>query len=223
MSNKFIPIDRDQPFVIPVQSWLADDHLARFIVAIIDSLDVSALEASYSGGGSPLYPPKMMLALLFYGYVTGIFTSRLIIENHLTQQTNDKQEIKPALVCWMDCQMSLHAQHMVADTGYCSASNAEACEQQNVIPLLACGREAHHPSPEARFADAGEAPPAIASSMERMQHRIKTTEGKKIYAKRKSTVEPVFGVIKQVMGFRQFLLRGLDAVTRGMDAGLYCL
>ena len=46
-----------------------------------------------------------------------------------------------------------------------------------------------------------------------MQHRIKTTEGKKIYAKRKSTVEPVFGVIKQVMGFRQFLLRGLDAVT----------
>jgi hypothetical protein len=45
--------------------------------------------------------------------------------------------------------------------------------------------------------------------MERMQHRIKTTEGKKIYAKRKSTVEPVFGVIKQVMGFRQFLLRGL--------------
>ena len=49
--------------------------------------------------------------------------------------------------------------------------------------------------------------------MERMQHRIKTTEGKKIYAKRKSTVEPAFGVIKQVMGFRQFLLRGLDAVT----------
>jgi transposase len=50
--------------------------LARFIVAVINGLDVSALEASYSGGGSPPYPPKMMLALLFYGYVTGIFTSR---------------------------------------------------------------------------------------------------------------------------------------------------
>jgi Transposase DDE domain len=46
-----------------------------------------------------------------------------------------------------------------------------------------------------------------------MRHRLKTAEGKAIYAKRKSTVEPVFGVIKQVMGFRQFLLRGLEAVT----------
>ena len=76
MSNHFIPIDRDQPFVIPVQEWLADDHLARFIVTVIDSLDVSGLEAAYSGGGSAPYPPKMMLALLFYGYVTGTFTSR---------------------------------------------------------------------------------------------------------------------------------------------------
>ena len=46
-----------------------------------------------------------------------------------------------------------------------------------------------------------------------MHYRLKTVEGKAIYAKRKSTVEPVFGVIKQVMGFRQFLLRGLEAVT----------
>src|SRR5664280_490625 len=76
MSNQFIPIESDQSFVIPVQEWLPDDHLARFIVTIVESLDVSNLEASYSGGGSAPYPPKMMLALLFYGYVTGIFTSR---------------------------------------------------------------------------------------------------------------------------------------------------
>ena len=76
MSNQFIPIERDQSFVIPVQEWLPDDHLARFIVTIVEGLDVSTLEASYSGGGSAPYPPKMMLALLFYGYVTGIFTSR---------------------------------------------------------------------------------------------------------------------------------------------------
>src|SRR5665811_2506889 len=76
MSNQFITIERDQPFVIPVQEWLAEDHLARFIVTIVEGLDVSTLEASYSGGGSAPYPPKMMLALLFYGYVTGIFTSR---------------------------------------------------------------------------------------------------------------------------------------------------
>jgi len=76
MSNQFKPIERDQPFVIPVQEWLAEDHLARFIVTIVEGLDVSILEASYSSGGSAPYPPKMMLALLFYGYVTGIFTSR---------------------------------------------------------------------------------------------------------------------------------------------------
>ena len=88
-----------------------------------------------------------------------------------------------------------------------------AVKHTRVIPLLACGREAHHPSPEARFADAGKAPAATASAVTRMRHRLKTSEGKAIYAKRKSTVEPVFGVIKQVMGFRQFLLRGLGAVT----------
>jgi hypothetical protein len=73
MSNPFITIERDQPFVIPVQEWPAEDHLARFVI----TLDVSALEASYSGGGSAPYPPGMMSALLFYGYATGIFTRRL--------------------------------------------------------------------------------------------------------------------------------------------------
>jgi hypothetical protein len=95
-----------------------------------------------------------------------------------------------------------------------SAANTENCEQEKTIPLPACGRKAHHHSPEDRFADAGKAP--TASAVTRMRHRLKTPEGKTIYAKRKSTVEPVFGVIKQVMGFRQFLLRGLDA-------GLYWL
>ena len=78
MSNRFIPIERDQPMVIPVQEWLAEDHLARFIVEIVDGLDVSALEAAYRGGGSAPYPPKLMLALLFYGYATGIFSSRAL-------------------------------------------------------------------------------------------------------------------------------------------------
>jgi hypothetical protein len=58
-------------------------------------------------------------------------------------------------------------------------------------------------------------PPSIpddADSVTRMKHRLKTRTGKAIYATRKSTVEPVFGIIKAVMGFRQFLLRGYEAV-----------
>ena len=78
MSNQFIPIERDKPFVIPVQEWLTEDHLARFMVELEESVDVTALEAAYGGGGSAPYPPKMMLALLLYGYATGIFSSRAV-------------------------------------------------------------------------------------------------------------------------------------------------
>ena len=431
MSNQFIIIDRDQPFVIPIQEWLPDDHLARFVVNIVNGLDVSALEATYSGGGSAPYPPNMMLALLFYGYATGTFSSRrleratyeqipmiyitgnthpdhnsintfrkrflkvikdlftqillrayalgalqlgdisldgtkihanaskhkslswkyanrleeqlraeveallkkaeeaegqepvqgmkvgdevalrqgklqqigdakmelerraqtrydlekaaydakqaqrqerekqlghklggrapkppepgprdndqvnftdpesrimpvsgggfeqcynaqacvdqdsrLIVESHLTQQPNDKQELKPTLLNLRALPDELgHVVHLAADTGYFSATNTEACVQDNIIPLLACGREAHHANPEDRYADAGKAPAATASPVTKMRHRLKTPKGKAIYAKRKSTVEPVFGVIKQALGFRQFLLRGLKTVT----------
>ena len=78
MSNQFITIERDQPLVIPVQEWLTEDHLARFIVEVVESLEVTSLEGVYKGGGSAPYPPKMMLALLFYGYATGIFSSRAL-------------------------------------------------------------------------------------------------------------------------------------------------
>jgi hypothetical protein len=78
--------------------------------------------------------------------------------------------------------------------------------------MLAPGRDPHHPSPEERYADPGQAPASTANAVVRMKHRLKTPEGKAVYAKRKSTVEPVFGIIKSIMGFRQFMLRGLQAV-----------
>ena len=76
MSNVFILIDRETPFVIPANEWLDDHHLARFIISVLAKMDLSAIEGAYSGGGSPAYPPRMMLALIFYGYATGIFSSR---------------------------------------------------------------------------------------------------------------------------------------------------
>ncbi len=78
--------------------------------------------------------------------------------------------------------------------------------------MLAAGRDTHHPSPEERHADPGPAPAGTTDAITRMKHRLKTKAGKAIYAKRKSTVEPVFGIIKSVMGFRQFMLRGFQAV-----------
>lgn len=140
--------------------------------------------------------------------------SLLIVEDHVTQHPNDQQEITPALNNLGALPPTLgQVEHLAADTGYCSAANAEACEQANITPLLAGARASHHPSPEERFADPGDAPPDTASPIVRMQHQLKTVAGKALYAKRKSTVKPVFGMIKEVMGFRQFLLRGLNAVS----------
>lgn len=428
MSNQFIPIERDQPMVIPVQEWLAEDHLARFIVEIVEGLDVTPLEAAYRGGGSAPYPPKMMLALLFYGYATGIFSSRaleratyelipviyltgnthpdhnsintfrhrfleelkglfvqilrcayglgvlqlgnvsldgskvhanaskhkamswdyanrleeqlqaevevllpqaeaghteplpglrvadelalrqarlqqigavkaelevraqaryeqeqaayeakraerrakehargrklggrppkppepgpqgkdqvnftdpesqimpvsgggfeqaynaqagvehgsrLIVVNHLSPNPNDKQELPPALDKLRQLPKKFgRVNHVLTDNGFFSEANVKACEQAGITPLLATGRAGHHPTLEERFADPGEAPDT-ADPVARMEHRLRTPEGKALYAQRKSTVEPVFGIIKHVMGFRQFLLRGLQAV-----------
>jgi len=78
MAVEFIPIDRDTPYILPpsVQDYLPDDHLARFVVDIVDQLDLNHLSAVYSGRGSKPFHPAMLVALLFYGYGTGVFSSR---------------------------------------------------------------------------------------------------------------------------------------------------
>jgi hypothetical protein len=81
-----------------------------------------------------------------------------------------------------------------------------------ISPLLAMSKEHHHKSLRERFAKDTEEEPENPTPLEAMFHRFQTTEGKKLYAKRKHTPEPVFGIIKSVLGFRQFLLRGLENV-----------
>jgi len=78
MSEHFRPLDRDTLFLFPpsVQEWLPEDHLARFIAEIASKLDLRALRAGYSGRGVAAYQPEMLVALLFYGYATGVFSSR---------------------------------------------------------------------------------------------------------------------------------------------------
>ena len=80
MNSKFYLCDRDTMMIMPptIQDWLPEDHLARFVADIIDQLDVSELEKKYSLVGGKAYPIKMMLALIFYGYSTGVYSSRKI-------------------------------------------------------------------------------------------------------------------------------------------------
>jgi transposase len=85
MSN-FRPIDRQTGFLLPpsVDDWLPEKHLARFVVELIDNLDVSAMSGVYRGSGSASYHPRLLLGILMYGYATGVFSSR-----KLERATND--------------------------------------------------------------------------------------------------------------------------------------
>jgi transposase len=77
MSN-FRQVDRQTGFLLPpsVDEWLPERHLARFVVEVIEGLDLRALVGSYRGSGSASYHPEMLLGLLVYGYATGVFSSR---------------------------------------------------------------------------------------------------------------------------------------------------
>jgi hypothetical protein len=77
MSN-FRPIDRQTGFLLPpsVDEWLPEKHLARFVVEVIDGLDLKAMSGSYRGSGSASYHPSLLLGILVYGYATGVFSSR---------------------------------------------------------------------------------------------------------------------------------------------------
>jgi len=434
---RFVPIDRDTQFLFPpsVQEWLPEDHLARFIVDVVEQLDLSALEQSYAGRGSDAHHPTMLVALLLYGYATGTFSSRalerasydsiafrfisanthpdhdtinsfrkrflkeiaaifvqvlgyaqalgmlklgtvsldgtkvhanasrhsamsygyakklqaklkrevaalmkqaeavnardlvdglslpeeiarreqrlaaiaeakkkiearakaeaeaahaaklaardqrakktgkpprgrapkppagtpsdkdqvnftdedsrimpvpgggfeqaynaqaavdadslLVVAPALTQAANDKQQVLPMLAQLQALPEELgRVKTLIADSGYASEDNVNACVEAKVCPLIALGRESHHPSPSERF---GEPPPLQGkpTAMEAMRHRLQTRRGRELYALRKCTVEPVFGLIKRAMKFRQFSLRGMTG-ARG-EWSLVCL
>lgn len=427
MPDHFKPLDRDTLFLLPpsVQDWLPQDHLARYVVDLVGKLDLTPIRATYAGRGSEAYQPEMMVALLFYGYATGVFSSRKLeratydsiavrfvaanqhpehdtisnfrlrllrplqtyfeqilliaaesgllkvgrvsldgtkvkanaskhhalsyghatklerrIKNEVqrlmrmaqkadsserpdgldipaelarredrlkaideakarirereTQRiaaeraeydrklearrkreqetgkktsgrkpkppssridphaqlnlTDEESRIMPSsdgmvqaynAQAVVDCgsQLVLSAEvsqrptdstllvdavavcqalpqelgsvnELLADAGYCSAANVELCEAAGITPFISFGREAHAGGLE-RFRQPKE-PAAMTSPVDRARHRLKTPEGRAVYAQRKATVEPVFGIIKQTLGFRQFLLRGVE-------------
>jgi transposase len=157
-----------------------------------------------------------------YNAQAGVDTETLlIVTTHVSQAPNDKQELKPALDNLNQLPQALGTvRDILADNGYFSEGNVTLCEQHEVTPYIAAIREKHHASPVERFEEPKPLSDA-ANAVDAMKHRLKTQSGKTVYATRKSTIEPVFGIIKSVMGFRQFLLRGLEAV-RG-EWNLVCM
>lgn len=139
--------------------------------------------------------------------------SLLVVANAVTQAGNDKQQLVPMIEKLKALPKQLgEARRMLADNGYLSEANVERCAAAKIEPLIALGRTPHHVSWKQRFAAAPKSPPAWATALQRMAHRLKTPAGRELYGLRKQTPEPVFGIIKSVMGYRQCLLRGLDNV-----------
>ena len=104
------------------------------------------------------------------------------------------------------------------DNGFFSERNILAFEQRGIEPYIATGREAHHIDLNTLLGKTLPVPPDDATPLEKMAYKLSTEIGQAIYRLRKCTVEPVIGIIKEILGFRQFSLRGLRKVS-----GEWCL
>jgi transposase len=138
--------------------------------------------------------------------------SLLVVAIDVTQAPNDKQQVEPMLEKLGALPEELgKVETLLTDNGYFSAANVEACDEAGIEPLMAMGRQPHHPPLAERF-EPTPAPPENPTPLQKMAYKLKTPAGRALYALRKQTPEPVFGIIKSVLGFRQFSLRGLEKV-----------
>jgi len=144
--------------------------------------------------------------------------SRLIVAQHVTQATNDKQQLAPTLA--VISPVIENVERVLTDSGYYSQSAIEDIESQSSGPLrnveiLAATKRHRHGRSIAELEQRNDppVPPPTASIKEKMAHRLDTKAGKIRYAQRKQTVEPVFGIIKGALGFRMFSLRGLSKAS----------
>lgn len=133
-----------------------------------------------------------------------------VLTAHVSQACNDKREVQPTIKAIQTQPEALgQAQTRIADNGYCSQTNVQACSDAGIAPLLAIRRESHHLPVMARFAPDAP-PPQTSDPLARMVHELGTQAGRALYKLRKQTVEPVFGIINRAMGWRQMSMRGLD-------------
>jgi len=142
--------------------------------------------------------------------------SLLILATSLSNHPNDKREAEPTLE-----GLSPRLGQPVAaalDNGFFSEHNILAFEQRGIEPYIATRREAHHIDLHTLLGKTLPVPPEDATPLEKMAYKLSTEIGQAIYRLRKCTVEPVIGIIKEILGFRQFSLRGLKKVT-----GEWCL
>jgi transposase len=139
--------------------------------------------------------------------------AQIILAADVTGQANDKRQALPMVdqtrenVEAAGVEQAIGA--AVMDTGYYSEANTMGLEQRGIDPHVATERLKHNEEipavPRGRI-------PKDLSAKQRMARKLRTKHGRETYAKRKGIIEPIFGQLKQVLGFRQFSLRGLAAM-----------
>jgi len=149
--------------------------------------------------------------------------SQLILSDHVSTCASDANELEPAVAGVPESVGQVSA--VLADTGYVNSEAFERLEEAGVDLYVAVSRGESHSRRryDYRPTSVTDTPAKVVKDprLLAMQEKLKTEAGRKLYAKRKQTVEPVFGIIKRVLGFRQVLLRGLAKVTGEWD--LLCL
>lgn len=144
--------------------------------------------------------------------------SQVIVAANVTQEPNDKQQLKPLAEDIKNNTEGDKPAKISADSGYFSEANIDYLEAEGIEGFIATGRQKHSDVPTT--AVRGRIP-KDTTKQERMSRKLRTKKGRETYSKRKHIVEPVFGQIKEARGFRRFLLRGLENVSAEWD--LICL
>ncbi len=144
--------------------------------------------------------------------------SQVIVATNVTQEPNDKQQVKPLVEDIKKNTEGDKPEKISADSGYFSETNIDYLEAEGIEGFIATGRQKHGDVPEPVMRGRI---PKDATKQERMSRKLRTKKGRETYSKRKYIVEPVFGQIKETRGFRRFLLRGLENVSAEWD--LICL
>ena len=145
-----------------------------------------------------------------YNAQAGVDTeTMMVITRHVSQASNDKREVVPTLqqVAQLPAVLG-QVNALLTDNGFCSPGNVIACLEAKIEPLLALKRHKHHMPVLDRLAPDGPQP-QTTDPMGQMAYRLGTQAGRALYSLRKQTVEPVFGIIKRVMGWRQMSMRAL--------------
>lgn len=144
--------------------------------------------------------------------------AQIIVAAQVTQKANDKEQVKPMIEAIRNNTGGKRPQKLSADAGYFSEGNCKTLATSKIDAYVATEKGKHArnflPAPRGRI-------PKNATSKERMDRKLRTIRGRMTYSKRKEIAQPVFGQIKEIRGFRRFLLRGLSNVTAEWD--IICL